>query len=73
MIDRAASLFGIQKLADPFEDMIFLMAQHTVAESNLGVTPFGFLVGNAEVLGDAKQVSFRDLYSIIAAAISGAL
>ena len=73
MIDRAASLVGIQELADPFVDVIFLMAEHAVAESNLGVTPFGLLVRNAEVFGDAKQIPFRHLYSIIATAIGRAL
>jgi hypothetical protein len=73
MIDCAASLFGIQKLADPFEDVIFLMAKHAVAESNLGVTFFGILIGNAEMFGYTKQVCFRDLYSIIATAVCRAL
>src|SRR5215210_1925529 len=68
-INSASAFFKVEELADSFIDVIFLMAKHAVAESDLCVALLGLLVRECEVGRYCQQVWFRNLYSVIAATV----
>jgi hypothetical protein len=72
LIDSAASLLAVEKLADRFEDVVFLMAEHAVAIRYLDVSLFDLLDGQMEVFCQTLDVSFVDIDSVIATAIGRA-
>jgi len=73
VVNSAPSLFKVEKLADPFEDVILLVAKNAVAEGNLGVPLLGLFIRYAEVGCYSKQVALGDFNTVIAATICGAL
>src|SRR5882762_8278495 len=56
VIDTAATCFGIEKLTDCFEEVVFLMAEHRAGGGILGVPLFGLIVSDAEVTSDSHDV-----------------
>jgi hypothetical protein len=72
LIDRAASLVAVEKLADRFEDVVFLMAEHSVAIRYLDISLFDLLDGYTEVFCQTLDVSLVDIDPVIATAIGRA-
>jgi hypothetical protein len=53
--------------------VILVVPKHAVSLRDFGMTFLGLLVRQAKVLCDSKQVSLRDIYAIVAAAVGRAL
>jgi hypothetical protein len=64
---------GIQKNADRFEDVVFLVAKHAVASGYLGVAALGLVIIYIEMFGQSLDISARDIDSIITATVSRTL
>jgi hypothetical protein len=73
VIDGAAPFLAIEELAHTLEDVVFLVAEYTVAKGDFGVAFFGFFVGETEVFGEAGDVTAGHFNTIVTAAISRTL
>ncbi len=69
LVDRAAARLFIEKLADLLEYMVTLTAKHAVAIGYLRVPLLGLLISDAEMSGQARDVSSRNFDTIIAATV----
>jgi hypothetical protein len=72
IVDGAAALFGVQELADRFENVVFAFSKHPVAKGYLGVSPFSLFVTYTEMACEPSYVGGVHLDPVITTAVGRA-